>query len=114
MKTVQKAKLTSAYSLPKVCFEYGLTRDAYYKYQHRYMRNEQVKTTVINLVKERRTVLPREGGKKLYVALHDKFISNSLKVGRDRLFDILREENMLIKRKKAYHKTTNSYHHFHK
>jgi transposase InsO family protein len=35
-------------------------------------------------------------------------------VGRDSLFDILREHHMLIRRKKAYCKTTNSYHHFHK
>lgn len=42
------------------------------------------------------------------------FESTQIKVGRDSLFDILRAQNMLVKRKKFYHKTTNSYHHFHK
>jgi putative transposase len=50
----------------------------------------------------------------LYNALEDAFIENNLKIGRDKLFDILREENMLVMRKKASFKTTNSYHHFHK
>lgn len=37
-----------------------------------------------------------------------------IKMGRDRLFDILRNHDMLIRRKKASFKTTNSYHHFYK
>jgi putative transposase len=37
-----------------------------------------------------------------------------LKVGRDKLFDILRDHDMLVKRKKASCKTTDSYHRFHK
>ena len=66
------------------------------------------------LVKERRKVLAREGTRKLYKALHKSFQKKDLKVGRDTLFDILRENDMLIKRKRIFTKTTNSYHHFHK
>jgi len=66
------------------------------------------------LVKERRKDLPREGCRKLHNALHDKFVEQHLKVGRDALFDILREKNMLVMRKRSFTKTTNSYHHFHK
>ncbi len=33
-------------------------------------------------------------------------------VGRDRLFDILREHRQLFPRKRAYHKTTDSHHRF--
>jgi len=35
-------------------------------------------------------------------------------MGRDSLFNLLRANDMLVKRKKASFKTTNSYHHFHK
>ena len=35
-------------------------------------------------------------------------------MGRDRLFDVLRSNKMLVRRKKTSFKTTNSYHHFHK
>lgn len=65
------------------------------------------------MVQKRRNELPREGGKKLHRALKDDFLAAHLKIGRDRLFDILRENNLLVSRKKAYAKTTNSYHHFH-
>ena len=114
MKTVAKSRISESYSLSKVCLEYNLTRDAYYKYEKRYQKKEQVKTNVINLVKQRRDKLPREGCRKLHSALEQSFINNGLKIGRDKLFDILRSENMLVTRKKASFKTTNSYHHFHK
>ncbi len=39
---------------------------------------------------------------------------NQLKIGRDKLFTILRVNNMLIKPKRQYHITTNSYHRFKK
>jgi transposase InsO family protein len=69
---------------------------------------------VIKQVKQQRTQQPRVGTRKLYEALQTSFEAAHIKVGRDSLFDILRENNMLVKRKRAYAKTTNSYHHFHK
>ncbi|MCG6191607.1 DDE-type integrase/transposase/recombinase, partial [Maribellus maritimus] len=65
-------------------------------------------------VKEERKVQPRVGVRKLYETLLPSFKSAHIKVGRDSLFDILRANNMLVRRKKASYKTTNSYHHFHK
>ena len=114
MKSVDKSRITGSYNLSEVSSEYDLTRDAYYKYQKRFIKQEAEKQKVISLVKERRDTLPREGCRKLHNALSQEFESNNLKIGRDKLFDILRAENMLVKRKKASFKTTNSYHHFHK
>jgi transposase InsO family protein len=114
MKSVDKSKVTETYSLSEISSEYDLTRDAYYKYQKRFVKQEKIKQKVISLVKERRNTLPREGCRKLHNALEQPFKKNDLKVGRDKLFDILRAENMLVTRKKASFKTTNSYHHFHK
>jgi transposase InsO family protein len=65
-------------------------------------------------VKDERVEQPRVGTRKLYEALQSCFETNGLKVGRDKLFDILREHDMLVKRKKASCKTTDSYHRFHK
>jgi transposase InsO family protein len=56
--------------------------------------------------------MPKLGGKKLYFLLKDKL--SVLKVGRDKLFRILRANNMLIKQKKRYHITTDSHHRFRK
>jgi transposase InsO family protein len=57
-------------------------------------------------------VMPRLGGKKLYFLLKSEL--NLLKVGRDKLFRILRANHMLIVPKKSYHITTNSHHRFRK
>jgi len=66
------------------------------------------------MVKKERKEQPRVGGCKLHVALQPSFKEAGLKVGRDCLFDILREHDMLIRRKKATCRTTYSHHRFHK
>ena len=57
-------------------------------------------------------IMPRLGGRKLYFLLQDKLLL--LKVGRDKLFRILRANRMLIIPKKSYHITTDSHHRFRK
>jgi transposase InsO family protein len=56
--------------------------------------------------------MPRLGGKKLYYLLRHPL--QSLKVGRDKFFDILRVNRLLIKPKRQYHVTTDSHHRFKK
>ena len=91
-----------------------IKRDAYYKYQKRWTKRESVVSQVVDLVKKERRDQPRVGTRKLLEALRPVFENENMKVGRDCLFDILRQYNMLIKRKKTSCKTTNSYHHFYK
>lgn len=114
MTSVEKVRISGLASIAEICSCFELKRDAFYKYQKRFQKKEALKNQVVALVKERRKQLPREGCRKLHEALSDNFIEQSLKVGRDALFDILREKNMLVKRKRSFVKTTNSYHHFHK
>lgn len=114
MKSVKKSRETKIYSISELCEEYSLCRDSYYKNKRRQTKRLEEKDKVLELVKTQRKVLPREGVRKLYNRLEDSFLANNLKIGRDKLFDILREEDMLVKRKKTSFKTTNSYHHFHK
>ena len=56
--------------------------------------------------------MPRLGGRKLYFLLKDQL--SLLKVGRDKLFRILRANHMLIEPKRRYHITTDSHHRFRK
>ncbi len=114
MKANSKTKQSGVASLSEVCNCFNLKRDAYYKCQRRFKRRRAVVSQVLELVKQERKEQPRIGTRKLHNALHEGFYRANLKIGRDRLFDILREKNMLVKRKRAYAKTTNSYHHFHK
>ena len=63
---------------------------------------------IVGQVRPIRKKQPRVGARKLQRMLAQR----SLEVGRDRLFSILRERQLLVKPAKAYHKTTNSHHRF--
>lgn len=54
--------------------------------------------------------MPRLGTRKLYYLLKESFMREGITIGRDRLFDLLREEGLLIIKKKKYTKTTDSKH----
>lgn len=114
MKSITKTQKSSFYSIREVCSSFDMKRDAYYKFKTRFHRKEEVYSKVIELVKKRRDTLPREGGRKLLLSLRPDFEVAQLKVGRDSLFDILRTNNLLVKKRKYSCKTTNSYHRFHK
>lgn len=58
--------------------------------------------------------MPRLGTRKLYYLLKNDFDSLQINIGRDALFDYLRSENLLIRPKKNYTKTTQSKHWLHK
>ena len=59
-----------------------------------------------------RREMPRIGTRKLYHLLHDDL--QAVGVGRDKYFDILRSNKMLVKPYRSYHVTTNSHHRFRK
>jgi putative transposase len=111
---VDNSNQTNLASVEQICNCIHLHRDAYYKYKRRDAKRKSVESQVIALVKEEREIQPRTGTRKLYKELGTIFQEWGLKVGRDRLFDILRINDMLVKRKKLTFKTTNSYHHFYK
>ena len=67
---------------------------------------------IIRLVQQYRRVMPRLGTLKLYYLLKPDFKSIGIKCGRDKLFDVLRAERMLVKRKKNFTRTTNSHHRY--
>ena len=56
--------------------------------------------------------MPKIGTRKLYYLLENEL--RLLKVGRDKLFKILKANQLLIKPKRKYHITTNSHHRFRK
>lgn len=68
---------------------------------------------IVELVHGIRRYQPKIGGKKLYKLLKEDIdrISEG-KTGRDKFFDILRSQDLLVKRKKQYVHTTDSFHRF--
>jgi putative transposase len=90
----------------------GISRQAYYQGLSRQDETRKCHERVIELVRSKRLRQPRLGTRKLHHLLSDSFERAQLKVGRDVLFDILRQSHMLVSPKRAYHKTTDSHHRF--
>lgn len=96
------------------CSLFGYTKQAYYKCSagrhHRVIREQQAREAVLQI----RRVMPRIGTRKLHFMLKEQFKSAQIKVGRDKLFTLLRNDGLLIKKRKKYTVTTNSKHWMHK
>lgn len=114
MKAITGTLKAIKVSISEICSVFDLTRDAFYKYQKRCSQKKIIVSKVLELVKHERIDLPRGGTIKIYKAIKPALCDLKIKLGRDALFDILRDHNMLIFKKKASCKTTDSYHHFHK
>jgi transposase InsO family protein len=69
---------------------------------------------VLDLVQQIRKKHPRAGTCKLPVYIRPELERASLTIGRDALNRLLRENNLLVKKTKRFHITTNSRHYFYK
>lgn len=97
-------------TIKELCRTAKITRQGYYKEKKRRNRKELNEFKVIEVVKRIRNVHPKLGTKKLLHKIREnKMLQEDL--GRDRLYGVLREKNMLIKRKKKA-RTTDSNHSF--
>ena len=114
MKVAPKNRQNRQLSIEIICDAFSLKRDAYYKYQKRFVIKKQMEQKVVELVKQSRKILTREGTRKLMKSLKNELQKNNIKIGRDQLFRILRENELLVRRKKYSSRTTNSYHRFYK
>jgi len=88
----------------------GVTRQAVYQYEQRHRRRQKDLEPVKAMVFEIRRRLPRLGTRKLYHLLKPELQQAGIKLGRDALFDYLRQHQLLIKPKRNYTKTTFSKH----
>lgn len=69
-----------------------------------------VAQSVLQLVQQERKVLTRLGGKKLYHQIQPELQYQHIKFGRDKLFKLLSEKDLLIKPRRIYTQTTMSKH----
>lgn len=97
-----------------LCKLFGISRQAYYQGLARRREELGTRKQVVKLVKTVRKKHSRMGGKKLYGKLLGKFAERGVKCGRDKFFDILREENLLVRNRKRFVKTTQGNHRFRK
>lgn len=92
----------------------GKSRDFYYKTQSRSCKKALEEHKIIPLVKQKKAILQKEGGKKLYFRLKPEFIKLNIKIGRDKFLKLLRTNGLLQKKKKFKKPGTDSNHPFRK
>ena len=92
------------------CELFGYSKQSYYKQSVNNslsgIKETQAKEAVLLI----RRQMPRLGTRKLHYLLKEEFNREQLNIGRDKLFTILRNEGLLIIKKKKYTVTTNSKH----
>ncbi len=95
-------------SVQKSCSVMKYNRSSYYKRSNHNKLNEFRANNIVNQVQCIRRDLPRIGIRKLHYILHQK----GYDCGRDWLFNLMRENGLLVQKHKRYCYTTNSNHRF--
>ncbi|WP_409449598.1 MULTISPECIES: IS3 family transposase [Acinetobacter] len=108
-QTISQKKQELGFPISKCCSYLGISRQAYYKQCNRLRDQEQQDQLILRHIRLFRALHPRIGTRKLHYLLN---YQANIQVGRDHLFDILREARLLIQPKRTYHKTTQSHHRF--
>lgn len=93
-------------SIEDWCGLFGYSRQNYYKSLKKQAQEQLIEEVVIELVKEKRGPLDRTGLRKTYFLIKDDLVAQGIKLGRDKLNAILRDNELLVKPKKSYTKTT--------
>ncbi len=94
-----------------LCKRVEMSRQNYYAERKSRKKQKIEKDFILFLIANERKIQPRVGVRKLHKMIHKDLEVHDVSIGRDRLFNVLREESMLIDKKKAFSpKTTNSRH----
>lgn len=101
-------------SISSLCDMLGYSKQAYYKGLHQMEKEKLKEDLIIELIKKKRQIWKKGSGRNLFASLQSDFKEHTLKIGRDKFYDILRSNRLLIKNRKRKVNTTNSYHHFKK
>ena len=101
-------------SLARYCQLLGISRQAYYQHFKEDEAKLMKEEIVLEEVRKIRSKHRRLGGKKVFKRLGQFLIANNIKMGRDAFFDLMKEQGLLIKRKRRKTITTFSLHRFRK
>ena len=89
-----------------ICAQFGITRQAHYQQMQREKQRQHAGEIILEMVRQVRRKHPRQGARKLLTRLQPMLVAEGLQIGRDRLFGLLREHDMLVQPKKASRRTT--------
>ncbi len=93
-----------------MCARVGMSRQNYYAARRLRQRRQIDEALILELVRRERQLQPRLGGRKLLHLLRGDLDEAGVSIGRDRFFELLAESDLLVVRKPAAPRTTNSRH----
>lgn len=88
------------------CALFGFSNQAYYKQIKQKQQRAELSDQAVTLVLQLRRAMPRIDTRKLHHLLNQ----DRVKIGRDKLFGLLRDRHLLVSKKRKYTITTNSKH----
>ena len=91
---------------------FGVSKQAFYKRKKAQQNKEMKHQTVLKAVAAIRKRMTETGTRKLHEHLRPTLQLHQIKMGRDALFDLLRFNQLLIRKTKRFHITTDSHHYF--
>ena len=100
--------------IKSLCRLFGKTRHAYYDHQWRVQDDGLRDEVVLQHVFEIRKSQKRIGTTKLHFMLQEPLKEHNISIGRDYLFDLMRDHGLLIRQRKRKAITTDSRHWMHK
>lgn len=101
-------------SLETICSLFGKSRQGWYQLAGKKGKKQLEQNIVLEQVRLIRSGLPHTGGIKMHSMLQQFMADHQICMGRDALFALLKENGLLVKPRKMYARTTNSFHHFKK
>lgn len=99
-------------SVQLICRLLGYTPQAYHKKQRSKVIKLSNELLILQRIDNIRKLQPRCGGRKLFIMLQPFFEEYNIQIGRDCFFNLLRNNKLLVRRRKRSVHTTNSNHHF--
>ena len=91
----------------RLCELFGMTKQAYYQSISRKCDAESNDELILQLVMDIRRQMPRLGTRKILHILRERY---AVDVGRDHLFDLMRDNGLLYRTRKRHYNTTFSRH----
>jgi transposase InsO family protein len=96
--------------LAALCALFGKSRQAFYEQKWHEEKALFEDAVIVDLVRNERRIARRVGGRNLYLILKPELNARQVHVGRDRFFDVLRQNGLLVKRRRRRAVTTMSRH----
>lgn len=93
-------------TLAQSCRLFGISRQSLYQQRCRDKAKTDTQRPIRAMVESVRRRMPRIGTRKLHHLLRGQLRQSGIKIGRDGLFDYLRNQDLLVKPVKRYTRTT--------